>query len=152
MRFAHHVLAVSLVAAACVAQAQERGTKQEAVAMVDAAVAHAQKVGLEQAFKDFTDKANAAWRKKDLYVFVVRSDGVTTAHGGNDKLIGKNMLGIKDQSGKAFIQEMIATAKKGPGWVDYEWVNPQTQKQEGKSSYVKPVAGFDGFLGVGIYR
>lgn len=134
------------------AGAQERGTRQEAVDMVTAAVAHVQRVGKERAFKDFSDKSNTNWQKKDLYVFVVRSDGVTVAHGANEKLIGKNMLGIKDQTGKPFIQEMIAAAKKGPGWVDYEWVHPQTQKQEGKSSYVTPLPGFDGFLGVGIYR
>lgn len=120
--------------------------------MVNAAVAHVQRVGQERAFKDFSDKTNASWRKKDLYVFVVRSDGVTVAHGSNAKLIGKNMLGIKDQTGKPFIQQMIAVAKKGPGWVDYEWVHPETQRQEGKSSYVTPLPGFDGFVGVGIYR
>lgn len=134
------------------AHAQDHGTKAEAVALVDSAIAHSKAVGNEQAFKDFSDKANTAWRNKDLYVFVVGNDGVTKAHGGNEKLVGKDMSGIKDQQGKAFIQEMIATAKKGPGWVEYEWVHPQTKKPESKASYVRPLPGFEGFIGVGIYR
>jgi hypothetical protein len=54
------IVALSLAA---VAVAQEQGTKDEARAMVDAAVEHVKKVGPEQAFKDFTtDKAT--WTKK----------------------------------------------------------------------------------------
>ena len=47
--------------------AEERGTKDEAVAMTSAAVEHVKKVGREQAFKDFTED-KATWTKKDLYV------------------------------------------------------------------------------------
>ena len=39
------------------------------------------KAGPDQAYRDFSDKANVTWRKKDLYVFVVRYDGLTVAHG-----------------------------------------------------------------------
>ncbi len=54
------------------ALAQERATKEEAKAMVDAAFDHIKKVGAEKAYKDFTtDKA--AWTKKDLYVMVYDS-------------------------------------------------------------------------------
>ena len=144
---------VIFASAACApALAEENGTKAEAIAMVDTAVAHVQKVGQEKAFKDFTDKSNETWHKKDLYVFVVGNNGITTAHGGNEKLIGKDMSGIKDQNGKPFMQNMIAQAKKAPGWVDYDWIHPQTKKPEAKASYVRALPGFDGFVGVGVYR
>jgi cytochrome c len=148
------ILASAFAGAAFVATAQEqRGTKEEAVALVNAAAAHVQKAGPEQAYKDFTDKANTEWRKKDMYVFVNRFDGTTLAHGGNDKLVGKNMSELKDQDGKPFIMEMTATARKsGSGWVDYNWVHPETKKLAAKTSYVKALPSGDALVGVGIYR
>jgi len=134
------------------ALAQERGTKEEAKALAEAAVAHIKKVGAERAFEDFTrDKAN--WTKKDLYVFVNDFDGLSKAHGANEKLVGKVLIGLKDQNGKEFVKEMIAVASsKGEGWVDYDWANPATRKVEAKSSFVKRVVGANLAVGVGIYR
>ncbi len=134
------------------ALAQERGSKDEAKAMVEAAVAHAKKVGPEQAFKDFTDKANKDWHKKDLYVFAYTMEGVNVAHGANEKLIGKNLLELKDPNGKPLIKELRDTAAKAPGWVEYEWPHPETKKNESKASYVQKFANYEGFLGVGVYR
>lgn len=137
--------------------AQEHGTREEARQMVDAAVAHAKKVGPEQAFKDFTDKANTAWQKKDLYIFAYSMEGVNLAHGANEKLIGKKLIDIKDPNGKPLIQEMIKALQTDSGakdgaWVDYEWPHPQSKKVESKTSYVRRFANFDGFVGVGVYR
>lgn len=143
------VLGLGLVG---MAAADERGTKDEAVALVTAAKAHVSKVGPEQAFKDFTeDKAN--WVKKDLYVMAFRHDGTAVGHGANPKLIGKNLINLKDASGKELIKEFTAVSKgKGQGWVDYEWGHPQTKKVEAKSTYALRLDGFDGWVGVGVYR
>lgn len=143
------MLAVGLQAHAL---AQENGTRDEAKAMVDAAVAHIKKVGHEKAFADFSDKANKDWQKKDLYVFAYDMKGVNVAHGANDKLIGKNLIDLKDPNGKLLIQELRATAQKGDGWVEYDWPHPQSKKIESKVSYVRKTEGFDGFVGVGVYR
>ena len=134
------------------AQAQEFGTRDEAKAMVEAAVEHVKKVGPEAAFKDFSDKSNKAWQKKDLYVFAYTMEGVNVAHGANDKLIGKNLIELKDPEGKFLIKELRDTAAKGGGWVEYEWPHPQTKKIESKVSYAKKMANFEGFIGVGVYR
>ncbi|MDO9198410.1 cache domain-containing protein [Rhodoferax sp.] len=134
------------------AMAQDHGTKDEAKVMANAALAHIKKVGNDQAFKDFTsDKAN--WTKKDLYVFSMEMKGVVLAHGANEKLVGKNLIELKDQNGKAFAREFIDVGStKGEGWVDYDWAHPVTKKVEGKTSYVKRIPGFDGFVVVGVYR
>ena len=142
-------LAVCLQAGAL---AQERGTRDEAKAMVDAAVEHAKKVGPEKAFKDFSDKGNADWHKKDLYVFAYNMEGLNMAHGANEKLIGKNLIDMKDPNGKPLIRELRDTAAKGPGWVDYDWPHPQTKKTESKASYVRKLSNYEGFVGVGVYR
>lgn len=142
-------LAVAVMAATTMAQ--DRGTRDEAKTMVDAALAHVKKAGAEQAYKDFTQD-KGTWTKKDLYVFVMDSTGKMLAHGANEKLVGKDLINLKDSSGKAFVVDMIATAKKGSGWVDYEWADPLTKKVDGKASLVKAVPGSDTFVGVGVYR
>jgi cytochrome c len=134
------------------AVAEERGTKQEAVALVEAALAHIKKVGVERAFDDF-NKDKTAWVKKDLYVFADDFDGLAKANGGNEKLVGKVILHLKDQNGKEFVKEMVSTVStKGEGWVDYDWLSPVTKKVEAKSSYVKRIPDANMFVGVGVYR
>ena len=134
------------------ALAQDHGTKDEAKAMVNEALAHIKKVGNAQAFKDFTsDKTH--WTKNDLYVFVQDFSGTVLAHGTNEKLIGKNLIEMKDQNGKAFAREFVSVGStKGEGWVDYDWSHPVTKKAEAKSSFVKRIPGFDGVVVVGAYR
>ena len=146
------MLVTLLAAASGTVLAQDNGTRDEAKAMVDAAVEHVKKVGPEQAFKDFSDKGNKAWQKKDLYVFAYTMEGVNVGHGANEKLIGKNLIELKDPNGKPLIQELRDTARKGAGWVEYDWPHPQTKKIESKASYVRKLSNFDGFVGVGVYR
>lgn len=134
------------------AHAQDNGTRDEAKAMVDAAVDHVKKVGPEKAFKDFTDKENKTWQKKDLYVFAYNLEGVNVAHGANDKLVGKNLIELKDPNGKLLIKELRDTAVKGAGWVEYDWPHPQSKKIESKISYVRKFSNYEGFVGVGVYR
>ena len=133
-------------------RAQESGTPDEAKAMVDAAVDHAKKVGAEQAFKDFSNKADKTFQKKDLYVFAFDMNGVQVAHGANEKLIGKNLLEVKDPGGKPIIREMRDLAAKGGGWVEFEWPHPHTKKVQAKRAYVRKLPNYDGFVGVGAYR
>lgn len=132
--------------------AQENGTRDEAKAMVDAAVEYVRRAGPEIAFQDFNDKENKTWHKKDLYVFAYNMEGMNVAHGANVKLIGKNLIEMKDPEGKLLIKELRDTAAKGGGWVEYEWPHPQTKKVESKISYTRKLINFDGFVGVGVYR
>jgi len=132
--------------------AQERGTREEARAMVEAAVEHVRKVGPDAAFGDFSDRHNAAWHVKDLYVFAYTLDGVNVGHGANPKLIGKNLIDMKDPNGRLLIRDLRDTALKGGGWVEYEWPHPQSRKVEAKVSYVRKTLNYDGFVGVGAYR
>jgi len=133
-------------------QTAERGSRDEAKALVDAAIAHIAKVGLDKALNDFTND-KATWTSKDLYLFVANFDGQMMAHGSNAKLIGKDMRNVKDPNGKLMTMEFIQVAStSGSGWVDYEWPHPQTKKFESKSAYIKRIPNFNGFMGVGVYR
>ncbi|PKN24048.1 MAG: histidine kinase [Deltaproteobacteria bacterium HGW-Deltaproteobacteria-21] len=126
------------------------GSADEAKSMLERAVAYVKANGNEKAFAEVTNR-QGSFVDRDLYIFAVDFNGLTIAHGGNAKLVGKDMLGLKDADGKFFIKAFIETAKsKGNGWVDYKWVNPQTNKIENKSTYVQKVDDY--FLGCGIYK
>jgi cytochrome c len=123
----------------------------EATVLVKDAAALIKAEGKEKAFAAFTDPAGK-FVKGDLYIFVVDYEGVTLAHGGNAKLVGKNMKDLKDADGKLFMQDMIQKAKGGGGWVDYKWTNPTTKKVQEKSTLVQAIEGANAFLGCGIYK
>lgn len=150
-----HLLSTLAVLAATplspLALAAETGSREEAKALCDAAAAHIKKVGIDQAAKDFgADRAK--WTPKDLYPFVQEFSGTMRFH-INEKMVGKNLLEVKDASGKEFDKEMVQVAKSGkPGWVDYEWAHPVTKKVEDKTSYIQRVPGTELFVGVGVYR
>lgn len=125
------------------------GTAEEAKAMVGKAAAFMKANGKEKAFKEFTE--GTQFKKDDLYVFVIDTKGMTLAHGGNPKLVGKDMSGLKDADGKFFIKDMIDAANaKGSGWSDYKWTNPVTKKIDPKSTYFQKVD--DVIIGCGIYK
>lgn len=145
------LLLIQFVAAGA-ALAQEHGTADQAKALSEKGQAHIKAVGVEKAAEDFTNK-DGKWQDKDLYVFVQKFDGTMVAHGGNKMLVGKNHFDLKDANGKLFVREMIDIAKtKGSGWVDYMWTSPATKKVEAKSSYIVRIPGYDGYIGVGIYK
>lgn len=145
---------VLLVTTACLATGAfasdpDRGTRDEAKALAEAAAAHVQAVGSDQAFKDF---AEARWRPKDMYVFAQDMGATMLYHGANAKLVGKNFTEVRDSAGKEFNKDMINTAKKGRGWVDYQWAHPVSKKVEDKTAYIVKVNKPEGFVAVGIYR
>jgi cytochrome c len=111
-------------------------TEKDAVAMVKKGVAAIKAGPKDKAFADFTDKANANFRDRDLYLVVYALDGVVMAHGANAKFVGRNMIDLKDIDGKAFVKERVELAKsKGTFWQDYKFTNPETKKVEPKSMY-----------------
>jgi hypothetical protein len=140
-------VAALVVTLSSTALTDERATPDEAKTMAIKAAEYIKSAGPDVAYKAFTERS-PGWFDRDLYVFVVRSDGVTLAHGGNPVLVGKNLASLKDVDGKPFIVDIVAV--KGQGWVDYKWKNPQSQAVEQKTSYVVSVD--DTAVGVGAYR
>jgi signal transduction histidine kinase len=144
-------IAISLGLLAAPVYAADKGSANEAVAMVKKAVALIKSDGKEKAFAAFSDPANKDFHDRDLYIYVYDLNGVAVAHGVNPKLVGKNLLDMKDNEGKPMIQEMVKVAKeKGSGWVDFKWPNPVTKAVESKSGYVERAG--DLLVGSGIYK
>lgn len=133
--------------------AAEKGTAIEATALVKKAAAYLKENGKEKAYAEFNN-TSGQFVVKDLYVFVYNTngDGITRAHGANPKLIGKNLLELKDADGVPIVKKFleVANSKTGHGWVDYKWPNPTTKILEPKSTYIERVD--DVFIGCGIYK
>jgi signal transduction histidine kinase len=129
----------------------DKGTADEAKAMVEKAAALLKDAGTDKAFAAFNDPANKDFHDRDLYVFVRSMDGNTVAHGANKGMIGHTNLELKDADGKPYNKEMIDLANsKGSGWVDYRWVNPVSHKIEPKSSFIMKVGDY--VVGAGFYK
>lgn len=133
------------------AQATEKGSKEEAVSMVKKAVAMVKTQGREKTFAAIADPANNTFHDRDLYIYIYDFNGVALAHGNNPKMVGKPLIGLKDNEGRPLIKEMISIAKtRGSGWVEFKWPNPVTKEVEAKSGYVERVDDF--LIGSGAYN
>ena len=144
-------VAISLGLLSIPALAADKGTADEAVAMVKKAAAKIKAEGKEKAYAAFADPTNKEFHDRDLYIFVYDLNGINVAHGNNPKMVGKNLIEMKDLEGKPLIREMVEIAKnKGNGWVEYKWPNPVSKSVEAKSSYVERVD--DVLVGAGIYK
>jgi len=121
--------------------AEERATTKEAEVMVHKAVEYMKTNGQEKALAAYNDpKGPFAFR--DLYIMSMDLEGTIKAHPIRKDFVGKNHLNFKDADGKAFNQELLATAKaKGKGWVEYKMKNPANDKVERKVAYFEAVDG-----------
>ncbi len=131
------VAALALALTAGSAWAAEGGaSEKDAVAMVKKGLAAIKSGPKDKAFAEITDKANAQYHDRDLYLVVYGLDGVVLAHGANAKFVGRNMIDLKDIDGKAFVKERVDLARsKGTFWQDYKFTNPETKKVEPKAMY-----------------
>ncbi|MEK8052085.1 cache domain-containing protein [Ideonella sp. DXS22W] len=116
----------------------KHGSKDEAQAMVKKAVAHYKSAGKDKALADFNQKGGA-FTDRDLYVYTADMSGKCTSHGANEKLVGRDLLQLKDADGKAFVTEILEKGKTGKGgWTDYKWPNPVSKEIEAKTTYCEP--------------
>lgn len=130
--------------------ASEKGTADDAKALVTKAVNYLHANGKEKAFAEF-DNPKGQFIDRDLYIFVIDASGKMLAHGTNPRLIGKTLNDLKDPDGKFIIKELIQVANtKGKGWVDYKWPNPVSKAIEPKSTYIEKVG--DVLIACGIYK
>ena len=130
--------------------AAEFGTATEAEALVKKAIQLIKADGKEKAFAEINNP-KGKFVDRDLYVFVYDMDGRCIAHGFNQKMIGKELIEIKDSDGKLYVKERVEIAKtKGKGWQDYKFTDPITKKIEPKSAYVERVENL--IVGCGVYK
>jgi cytochrome c len=134
IRCAACTLAVAALTPAALASA-EFATKDEAVAMVKKGVAYIKGNGKDKGYAEITNK-QGQFKDRDLYLVVYGLDGTVYAHGANEKLIGHNVIDLKDIDGKPFVRERVEMAQKQPTfWQEYKYTDPVTHKIEPKEMY-----------------
>lgn len=84
------------------------------------------------------------------YFFAYTKDGTVTAH-AKKSLIGKNLIGLKSESGVAVIQELLAAASRGGDFVVYDWPKLNQEGQFPKLSYAVWLPEVQWMLGTGFY-
>jgi len=145
------VLTAAMLAGTGLASAKEgNATAAEATAMVKKGVAFIKANGKDKGYAEINNKAGQ-FTDRDLYLVVYGLDGVVRSHGANEKMIGKNLLELKDVDGKAFVKERVELAQaKGTFWQDYKFTNPVSKKIEPKSAYCERLE--DVVVCGGIYK
>ena len=113
----HRIATAIIAGAVCAAPAfAANATKDEAVAMVKKGVALIKTSGKDKTFAEVSNKSGA--------------------HGANEKMIGKNLIELKDVDGKPFIKERMELAQAKPSfWQEYKFTNPVSKKVEPKQMY-----------------
>jgi two-component system NarL family sensor kinase len=88
----------------------------------------------------------------DGYFFVYDMHGTVLMHPRQRDLVGKDLSGLRDPQGNATIQDLLARARAGGGFVEYMWRRPSTGKIAPKLGYVTEIPQWDWMIGTGLYR
>lgn len=88
---------------------------------------------------------------KSGYFYVYDSKCVNIAHAVQKELQGKNLYNYQDTKGKYVIRALNEAAKKGGGFVSFQWAKPGAKEESAKLGYVEPIPGTDYFIGTGVY-
>jgi cytochrome c len=114
-------------------------TAEEVQALATRAVAHIHDVGRDQAFADFS-RPDGGFVDGELYIFCQDISGVVVAHGGNPKIVGRNMADVRGPDGRLSNVEINRLGlTRGSGWLEFRWPNPATKRIELKSAFVLKV-------------
>ena len=150
MQYVYAVILVILATAIPVNADQHQGSAEQAKEMVAQAIAYYDEVGADQALKKFTENPSPEFFDRDLYVFVVRTDGPIVAHGVDTSLVGIDIRKFVDSDGREFGKKMLKTASPQGTWIDYKARHFSDGQIVEKSTWM--VLHDSHLFGVGIYK
>jgi methyl-accepting chemotaxis protein len=127
----------------------QQGSAEEAVEMVDRAMAHRSQTSKEAFLRDLTNPVRG-FHDRDMYIFALDSKGSYLAFGGNPSKVGTRVQDIAGIDGNQLLKSIIDQASHEAGWVEYDITNPTTGKVQTKMSFVEQVD--DVFVGCGVYK
>ena len=144
------LLLIGLLAGGAVgAAAEERGTAEEAKALVARAITLYREKGAETAFA-IMNRPDGGFRDHDLYIFVYGPDRTVVVQAADPTRIGLRGDFVRDVDGKYYGKESMDAATPEGVWVDYRRANPANGQVERKSSWLVRVDGY--VFGCGIYK
>lgn len=150
-KYFYLILAILTFSLSANSRADTHGTAEEAVAMVNRAIAAIKTEGLEKVVAEVNEGKPGRFKDRDLYITINDLKAKNIAHGANPKMQGKDLIELKDADGKYFMRERIQLAQaKGKGWQDYKFVNPVSKQIEAKSMYFERYGDY--IVNCGIYK
>jgi signal transduction histidine kinase len=142
------LMAVMAIVVAAPAAAAQRATLEEAKALVKKAREYIRKNGRDKAFAEI-DKRDGMFVDRELYIYVYDKNLKNLAHGGNPKLIGKDLSQLRDPDGNFVNQGLLKAAMNGGGTYTFKFLNPNNGKIEKKTGYAEMEG--DIMVGSGVY-
>ena len=127
----------------------QQGAAEEAMQLVQQALAWRAQSGRDGFLRDITDPTRA-FHDRDMYVFVLDRAGSYRAFGGRPDKVGSRVQDIPGVDGAVLLEAIVTQAELEPGWVEYHITNPQSGSIQTKMSYVSKVD--DLYLGCGVYK
>ena len=94
--------------------------------------------------------SNVRFEEDHSGYFAIFKGAFCVVHPITKELEGKDMSGQKDKNGVLLIQELLAKAKSGGGFVEYVWNKPGTG-DIGKVSYSFMIPGTEYLIFTGVY-
>ncbi|MDM8548768.1 cache domain-containing protein [Desulfobacterales bacterium HSG2] len=151
MRFIKLVVLVFFIGVSNNSLAEDKATPEDIMKKVHEAALFLSQAG-DPGLKAFNDR-NGPWVFKDTYVFVFNCEkGIIVAHPIKAKLIGRNLMGLKDVRGNYFFAQLCdASQKPGGGWVEYWWPKVDGKGSSRKISLLFQVPDSSYQVGAGIY-
>lgn len=144
------VLAIILVVSSASVIA---GTRDDCIAKCKEAAGLLKNRGIDAAIKTISDpKAGLTWNNGVNYVFLMDMDCKMLAHPFRpDMKKSDRLIQVTDVNGKKFFVDFINAAKKGRGWVKYNWEVPGKDVVKPKYTYIYRIPDTDYFVGSGFY-
>ncbi len=87
----------------------------------------------------------------DGYFFVYDLQGRSLMHSRQPELVGQNLWDLRDSRGRHTIQDLIAQARNGGGYVEYQWRKPSSAQLAPKLGYVTALPRWNWMVGTGLY-
>ncbi len=127
-----------------------QGTAEEAMTLVERAVAYRRQCTSRDAFLQQLTQVENAFFDRDMYMFALDRHGAYLAFGGNPAKVGTRVQDIAGIDGDGLLEAIMTQSNAEPGWVEYDITNPATGRVQTKMSYVQSLD--DLFVGCGIYK
>jgi methyl-accepting chemotaxis protein len=127
----------------------QQGTADEALALVERAIAYRQQTTRDSFLRGLTDPQQGFF-DRDMYVFALDRNGAYLAFGGNPAKVGTRVQDIPGIDGQGLLDAIAQQASHEPGWVEYDITNPATGAVQTKMSFVQQVD--DVYVGCGVYK
>ena len=139
------ILALTLLAAGCVAIATKNEPAAYTQALVQDAIRLYSQEGSQAAIDHYSSPENVDGQ---WYAFIIGGDGYTIAH-FNPEMIGRDPALRVDSTGYFYGDDILGATEEGR-WISYVFTNPDTGEETRKHTWIVLHDGL--FFGSGFYE